>query len=306
VIEKRLIQWYASDADVDLDVAEREVVLTYVLRILADAGLLQQLAFKGGTAIRKLHLGNQGRFSLDLDFTAVGAFDPEATILEFVGALHDQTVHGLTFSVPSSDYYANPDSCGAVISYSHAWVTDGRFGLQISFRDQPLLPLRSSPLRPERYFEWLGFAVPEIPALDLHEILGENIRAASQRSRVRDLYDLYQFASHRFDRDLVRRLAILKCWETRWRFDSGAFLAGLSEANYDWTDLRRLVRRSGALPSDDIIQGVRSGYTFLVPLSGDETLVANDAHGRERRAYSRLVSQLPGQRDAESNPVVGV
>jgi len=76
VIEKRLIQWYASDAGVDLDVAEREVVLTYVLRILAEAGWLQPLAFKGGAAIRKLHLGNQGRFSMELDYSADDALDP--------------------------------------------------------------------------------------------------------------------------------------------------------------------------------------------------------------------------------------
>jgi hypothetical protein len=36
MIEKRLVQWYAADAGVDLDIAEREIVLTYVLRILAD------------------------------------------------------------------------------------------------------------------------------------------------------------------------------------------------------------------------------------------------------------------------------
>lgn len=52
MIEKRLVQWYAADAGVDLDIAEREIVLTYVLRILADQGLLTQLAFKGGTASR--------------------------------------------------------------------------------------------------------------------------------------------------------------------------------------------------------------------------------------------------------------
>lgn len=57
MIEKRLVQWYAADAGVDLDIAEREIVLTYVLRVLADQGLLAQLAFKGGTAIRKLILG---------------------------------------------------------------------------------------------------------------------------------------------------------------------------------------------------------------------------------------------------------
>ena len=37
MIEKRLVQWYAADAGVDLDIAEREIVLTYVLRILSDA-----------------------------------------------------------------------------------------------------------------------------------------------------------------------------------------------------------------------------------------------------------------------------
>jgi len=54
MIEKRLVQWYAADAGVDLDIAEREITLTYILRILADHGLLERMAFKGGTAIRKI------------------------------------------------------------------------------------------------------------------------------------------------------------------------------------------------------------------------------------------------------------
>jgi len=52
MIEKRLVQWYAASARVDLDIAEREIVLIYVLRILSDEDLLGQLAFKGGTALR--------------------------------------------------------------------------------------------------------------------------------------------------------------------------------------------------------------------------------------------------------------
>lgn len=31
MIEKRFVQWYASDAGVDLHIAEREIALTYVL-----------------------------------------------------------------------------------------------------------------------------------------------------------------------------------------------------------------------------------------------------------------------------------
>jgi len=36
MIEKRLVQWYASDAGIDLDIAEREIALTYVLQVMAD------------------------------------------------------------------------------------------------------------------------------------------------------------------------------------------------------------------------------------------------------------------------------
>jgi len=75
---------YAADADVDLDIAEREIVLTYVLRILSDEGLLNHLAFKGGTAIRKLYLGETGRFSLDLDFAAIGDAAPDTVVLDGV------------------------------------------------------------------------------------------------------------------------------------------------------------------------------------------------------------------------------
>lgn len=156
MIEKRLVQWYASDAGVDLDIAEREIVLTYVLSILSDKGLLNHLAFKGGTAIRKLYLGGTGRFSLDLDFSAIGDVTPDALVLDLIGLLHGQIYHGLTFTIPSPDYYATDDSCGAEITYRHDWVTAGRFGVQISFRARPLLPVTPTPLRRERYFDWMG------------------------------------------------------------------------------------------------------------------------------------------------------
>jgi predicted nucleotidyltransferase component of viral defense system len=292
MIEKRLVQWYAADAGVDLDIAEREIVLTYVLRILADRGLLTQLAFKGGTAIRKLILGGQGRFSLDLDFTATTDAEPDAFVLDLAGCLHGQTYYGITFTIADPDYYATADSCGAEVTYRHDWVATGRFGLQVSFRATPLLPVKPATLRPERYFEWLGIAPPEPPALDVHEIIGEKVRAAAQRSRVRDLYDLYQFTRLRFDRELVRRIAVLKCWETRFAFDPIAFLAGLPQAHYEWPDLRRLIRRGAAVSPEEIIRGVQQGYAFLGQLTEEEALLAGDPYGRQRQAYQRLVDDV--------------
>jgi len=173
MIEKRLVQWYASDAGVDLEIAEREIVLTYILRILCDGGLLDRLAFKGGTAIRKLYLGGTGRFSLDLDFSAMGEGTPDALVLDLIGLLHEQTHYGLAFTIPSPDYYATDESCGAEVTYRHDWVRAGRFGVQISFRAQPLLPVTPTPLRSERYFDWMDIEPPDVPALDLLEVIGE-------------------------------------------------------------------------------------------------------------------------------------
>jgi len=292
MIEKRLVQWYAADAGVDLDIAEREVALTYVLRILADHGLLGRLAFKGGTAIRKIYLGNQGRFSLDLDFTALQDTDPEALILDVAGLFHNQTHFGLSFTIPTGNYYANPESCGAEISYQHEWSTSGKFGIQISFRGKPLLPVRPATLRRERYFEWLGFEPPDVLSLDLHEIIGEKIRAASQRSRVRDLYDLYQLAEQRFDRTRVRRIAVLKCWETNFILNPAAFLAGIETGQYDWSDLRRLLRKGREIQPTVIMRGVQEKYTFLSEMNPDEALLAGDPYQRQKKAYQAVLTEV--------------
>ncbi len=292
MIEKRLVQWYASDAGVDLDIAEREIVLTYVLNILSEGGLLSHLAFKGGTAIRKLYLRGTGRFSLDLDFTAIGDVTPDALVLDLIGRLHEQTHHGITFTIPSPDYYAVDDSCGAEVTYDHDWMAAGRFGVQVSFRAQPLLPVELTPLRRERYFDWLGIEPPSVPALDLLEVIGEKIRAAIQRTRVRDLYDMYQLACQPFDREMVRRIAIIKCWETRHAFDPVAFLAGLPDGKYDWSDLRRLVRRDQLVSSDEVVQSVQRAYIFLGEMTEEETRLASDPYGREIQVYSQLVNSL--------------
>jgi predicted nucleotidyltransferase component of viral defense system len=295
MIEKRLVQWYAADAGVDLDIAEREIVLTYVLRILSDRGLLTHLAFKGGTAIRKLYLGATGRFSLDLDFTRVSGVPPDTLTLDLVSSLHEQSYHGLTFTVANSDYYATDDSCGAEITYRHDWVGAGRFAVQISCRTPPLLMVKPTLLLPERYFEWMEVEPPDVPALDLHEVIGEKIRAAAQRSRVRDVYDLYQFGRRPYDRGTVRRITVIKCWEARYAFDPIAFLSGLRDAKYDWSDLSRLVRPDRLPRPDEVIQSVQGAYAFLSELTSEEARLTRDPYGREARVYNQLVHTLRRQ-----------
>lgn len=59
-----------------------DIAQDLLLRWLHDEGLLNGVAIKGGTAIRKLYAGNEGRFSLDLDFAVaeVGQDRDEAAL----------------------------------------------------------------------------------------------------------------------------------------------------------------------------------------------------------------------------------
>ena len=67
MIRQNIVNMYAHGSKVDLMVAEKDVILTYVLKILSDAEF-SDLVFKGGTCIRKIYLGRISRFSEDLDF----------------------------------------------------------------------------------------------------------------------------------------------------------------------------------------------------------------------------------------------
>jgi hypothetical protein len=144
----------------------------------------------------------------------------------------------------------------------------------------------------ERYFQWLGMEPPLVPTLDLHEIIGEKIRATAQRSRIRDLYDLYQFASLRFDRNVVRRIAILKCWETNYVFDPCSFLQALPDKKYDWADLERLVKHGKRLSPYTVFERLQQSYRFLEEMDVDEAVLASDPYRRERKIYQRLLTSF--------------
>jgi len=292
MIARTRVQWYAHDSGVPLEVAEREIGLTYVLCYLSGTGLLSSLAFKGGTAIRKLHLGDTGRFSLDLDFTAMHQVEPEELVLELASSMDGRTFHGITFAVESGAYWATTESCGVEVTYGHQWLSDGRFRVEVSCRSLPLIAPRAAQLLPQRYFQWMEMDPLPVLALDLHEIIGEKIRAAVQRARVRDVFDLYQFAHRPYDRGTVRRVAVMKCWETRYAFDPVAFLDTLTSRRYDWADLGRLVRGADLPRPDHMVRSIQGAYGFLKDLSAEEARLAQDPYGRELQLHDRLVEDL--------------
>jgi len=96
VIEDKFVDLYARNSGLrDKLVAERDVVLTYALRVLLDTGVMDHLAFKGGTCLRKLIFGSAGRFSEDLDFTLDSDRLDDDVLTELVEVFNAEH-HGIT------------------------------------------------------------------------------------------------------------------------------------------------------------------------------------------------------------------
>jgi hypothetical protein len=131
------VQRYSNESGLrDIMIAEKEVVLTFLLQLLSERGILDRLAFKGGTCLRKMFIGTQGRFSTDLDFTGTEEHDHEEVILDMMGAF-EQSYHGIQFGIPDDSYYETVDglSWGVNPTYAHDWNEGGsEIKLQISRR----------------------------------------------------------------------------------------------------------------------------------------------------------------------------
>jgi len=290
MLQQKFVDLFARGSDVILPVAERDVVLTYVLRILADGGLLEQLIFKGGTCVRKVFLGRAGRFSEDLDFTALEVSDPEDLILAIAGLFDGKTYYGIAFSVKTRDFYVREDrqACGARVSYSHAWNPSAQFALDVSLREEPVLGIQTLPLIVDAYFKHLEIEPLSVTTLHFEEIVAEKIRASYQRTTVRDVYDLFRFQQRPFDRDLVRTLAVLKCWLVGDPFDPDRFFANIRSGRYEWGDLARWIRRDSRPETETVIAGCMEGYRFLRDLSLDEAELAKDSYQRRKDLFESI------------------
>jgi predicted nucleotidyltransferase component of viral defense system len=251
VIEDKFVDLHARNSGLrDKLVAERDVVLTYALRALLDTSVMGHLAFKGGTCLRKLIFGTTGRFSEDLDFT-LDTDRPDDDLLTELVDVFNREHYGIRFTF--AEYYKTDDepSFGGDVLYRHAWNDAGRFRLQVSLRERPTLPVVPKAMQHQPYFSQLEFGPFAVRAMETIEMLAEKVRAAFQRVKVRDLYDLHRFAATPLDGELLRRFVVLKLWQARDPFD--AKITASVESRFD------VLRRLTALETQ-VIADARSGW----------------------------------------------
>ena len=298
MLTRRNVDHYAQSGGIGADVAERNVVLTYVLKALSEEKgkrpLLEELAFKGGTCLRKVYFGKTTRFSMDLDFTAV-EIEIDAFRDRLRELLHNKDRYGITFAIDEefSSRENTTSSYGAIINYAHDWRSSN-FELNVSFREKPCLNIEPLPLQSELYFKYCEFEPFEVPCLQKEELIAEKIRAAFQRVRSRDLYDLYIYANNTaYNKEAVKALAVIKCWNVREPFDPASLLDKIANEEYDWSDLRRLVRPNSLPREETIIREVKANYEYLTEINKVLGTIIDDsrAHANSNQVES-LIKQL--------------
>ena len=269
----------------DRGYAEKEVVLTYLLQLLVERGFIERIVFKGGTCIRKMLLGNRGRFSTDLDFTARSEVDdPDGEILALAEVLAEP-FHAIQFRLDLGNEKEWRSAEGTTWSvyptYAHGLGT-GSIKFEVSLRETPILAPTRLPQLPQAYFPQLEFAPADLPCLNESELIAEKLRAAYQRRKARDIYDLAVFATRPRDEALIRKVFVLKLWKVRNSFDAAMFDARLAEKDhYDWDDLFDLIPKRDREAPETLLGRVRRGFSFLGALDELEAEIAVD--GAQRR-----------------------
>lgn len=279
----------------DIANVEIDVVLTYLLQLFHEKGLTEHLAFKGGTMLRKMVFGPRGRLSTDLDFTCRTDIDLDDLTVMLLDAL-DQPYHGIVFRFDKhKDWYLTGDGCAANPVCSHEHNPLGvKIKLQISTRERPILPVRALPQIEQDYFKLLPFRPEAIPCLTLEEAVAEKIRAASQRSKIRDLHDLAEVSMRPLNRDLIRALAVYKLWTSGGPgLDFDRFRRRIADAsNYNLDDLRSLLRKDQNPDLAGMIRRVVQGFRFLSSLTELEAGLTADQARRRRNQAEALITLI--------------
>ena len=162
---------------------EQDLVLCRALaEIYANPILAQKLAFRGGTALHKLHLKNAARYSEDLDFLQIHpepigpTFDALRAVLDpWLGEPRRELKEGLV-----------------KLLYRYRAESDGRgMKLKVEINSREHFAAKSTIRIPfSVQSEWFS-AGTKVTSLSPDWLLGSKLRALYQRRKGRDLFDLY-------------------------------------------------------------------------------------------------------------------
>ena len=285
-----------------------DIAQDLLLNHLQDEGILGSFAIKGGTALRKLYAGKEGRFSLDLDF-AIAPIDEDRDAL--VGGFVD-AVDGLQLG--PFRYGVRERRGKWSVTLESPFVAESSLATKLDFSAPPWLAPETRAWAPMPIHAQYGFELPSIKTVRLEENVAEKIARLNRTTTARDMYDLAWIARtvsvwSTLDLQLIRRLALLKSWvdanglrsayaswapgHEAFPFDAERWLRLRTEKEFDMQDIGAL-----AVPAPTaagLSEAIRAGYAFLADMDEDEQTLAC-INGRDRALAIKMLEELPGGR----------
>ena len=210
--------------------------MTILLQRIYTSPLHDRLAFKGGTALRKLVFGSSGRFSEDLDF-AVLSDDHELVQLDLEDLLIAESEDEVRVRLIRSEV-AGPGTMQATFEFDSPIGAD-RFELDVTSSARPvLLGAVRQQLSLQTYFAGLGFAVTEVLAVRSCEMAAEKLCAIHRRSdnqNPKDLWDLWKWlaVASPLEAEILKVIWPARLWrdEAIWR--GAGWFQGLRPKNFN-------------------------------------------------------------------------
>jgi predicted nucleotidyltransferase component of viral defense system len=291
------------------DAAVIDIAQDLLLRHLNDEGLLSLLAFKGGTALRKLYAGPAGRFSLDLDFSVAEIGSDAETVLQLL----QSEIEGLVLGPFTYGIETKRKRPYLTVAASTLATTDSPLESKLDVNAPPWLEPVTRGWVPMPIHRRYDGPLPEILTLRLEENVAEKIARLNRTTTARDVYDLvWLWKNYRedggLDYDLVRRLAVLKTWvdthhvqthDAQWAghpnkpFDPEKWLKPRPTSAFDQEDIGQLSVPAPDL--DELARDMVDGYEFLRALDDDERTVARSLPA-DRSLVLHMLAELPGAR----------
>lgn len=289
-----------------------DIAQDLLLRRLHDDGALGGVAIKGGTAIRKFYAGNEGRFSLDLDFAVASTEqDRDEAALAFAASVDGLQIGPFSYGVSERRGKWS-------VEFSSRFVTYPSLKTKLDFSAAPWLAPVDVAWTPMPIHERYGGALPKIKAVKLEENIAEKIARLNRTTAARDMYDLAWICNRAplwaaLDKALIRRLAVLKIWadangvcagRSAWgpahvgtSFDPECWLRQRKASEFDTEDIGAL-----AVPAPEpetLSRKVQTGFAFLADLDDEEQVIAA-SNPRDRTLALRMLARLPGARLKEA------
>ncbi len=182
-----------------MEQVEQDLIISRALvEIFSDELLSQSLAFRGGTALHKIYLGSQQRYSEDIDFVQITA--------EPFGPIADRIRERLAFlGEPKRSPRAHNFTMRYVFESELPPIVNLHLKVETNTREHfSVSGLAKIPFNVDS--KWFKGSC-DLTVYTLEELLGTKLRALYQRKKGRDLYDLYIALTRNpsLDKDLLLR-----------------------------------------------------------------------------------------------------